>query len=88
MTRIIFSKNAWEDYISWQTEDKKTLKKINALIKHIQRTPYEGIGKPEPLKFDLAGLWSRRIDLEHRLVYRIDGSDLLIIACRYHYDKK
>jgi len=88
MTRIIFSKNAWEDYISWQTEDKKTLKKINALIKDIQRTPYEGIGKPEPLKFDLAGLWSRRIDLEHRLVYRIDGSDLLIIACRYHYDKK
>ena len=88
MTRIIFSKNAWEDYISWQTEDKKTLKKINALIKDIQRTPYEGIGKPEPLKFDLAGLWSRRIDLEHRLVYCIDGSDLLIYACRYHYDKK
>ena len=88
MTRIIFSKNAWEDYISWLTEDKKTLKKINALIKDIQRTPYEGIGKPELLKFDLAGLWSRRIDLEHRLVYRIDGSDLLIIACRYHYDKK
>jgi toxin YoeB len=88
MTRIIFSKNAWEDYISWQTEDKKTLKKINALIRDIQRTPYEGIGKPEPLKFDLAGLWSRRIDLEHRLVYRIDGSDLLIYACRYNYDKK
>ena len=88
MTRIIFSKNAWEDYISWQTEDKKTLKKINALIKDIQRTPYEGIGKPEPLKFDLSGLWSRRIDLEHRLVYRIDGSDLLIYGCRYHYDKK
>lgn len=87
MTRIIFSKNAWEDYISWQTEDKKTLKKINALIKDIQRIPYEGIGKPEPLKFDLAGLWSRRIDLEHRLVYCIDGTDLLIYACRYHYDK-
>lgn len=87
MTRIIFSKNAWEDYISWQTEDKKTLKKINALIKDIQRIPYEGIGKPEPLKFDLAGLWSRRIDLEHRLVYCIDGTDLLIYACRYHYNK-
>jgi toxin YoeB len=88
MTKIIFSKNAWEDYISWQSEDKKTLKKINALIKDIQRTAYEGIGKPEPLKFDLAGLWSRRIDLEHRLVYHVDGSDLLIYACRYHYDKE
>ncbi len=66
--KITFSKNAWEDYIYLQTEDKKTLKKINALIKDIQRTPYEGIGKPEPLKFDLAGYWSRRIGLEHRLV--------------------
>ena len=71
MMKIIFSKNAWEDYVNWQTEDKKTLKKINALIKDIQRTPYEGIGKPEPLKFDLAGYWSRRIDLEHRLVYQV-----------------
>jgi toxin YoeB len=88
MRRIVFSKNAWEDYISWQTEDKKTLKKINVLIKDIQRTPYEGIGKPEPLKFDLAGFWSRRIDLEHRLVYQVDDNDLLIYACRYHYDKK
>lgn len=86
--RIIFSKNAWEDYTSWQTEDKKILKKINNLIKEIQRYPYEGIGKPEPLKFELAGLWSRRIDLEHRLVYKIEGNDLLIYACRYHYDKK
>ena len=66
--RIIFSKNGWEDYLSWQTEDKKTLKKINTLIKDIHRTPYKGIGKPELLKFDLAGLWSRRIDLDHRLV--------------------
>jgi toxin YoeB len=86
--RIIFSKNAWEDYISWQIEDKKILKKINNLIKEIQRTPYEGIGKPEPLKFDLAGLWSRRIDLEHRLVYKIDNGDILIYACKYHYDDK
>jgi toxin YoeB len=86
--RIIFSKNAWEDYTSWQTEDKKILKKINNLIKEIQRSPYEGIGKPEPLKFDLAGLCSRRIDLEHRLVYKIENKDLLIYACRYHYDKK
>jgi toxin YoeB len=86
--RIIFSKNGWEDYISWQNEDKKFLKKINALIKEIQRTPFDGIGKPEPLKFDLAGMWSRRIDQEHRLVYQVDGNDLLIYACRYHYDKK
>jgi toxin YoeB len=86
--RIIFSKNAWEDYTSWQTEDKKILKKINNLIREIHRSPYEGIGKPEPLKFELAGLWSRRIDLEHRLVYKIEGNDLLIFACRYHYDKK
>jgi toxin YoeB len=86
--RIIFSKNAWEGYTSWQTEDKKILKKINNLIKDIQRTPYEAFGKPEPLKFDLAGLWSRRIDQEHRLVYRIEGTDLLIYACRYYYDNK
>lgn len=88
MMKIIFSKNAWEDYVYWQTEDKKTLKKINALIKDIQRTPYEGIGKPEPLKFDLAGYWSRRIDLEHRLVYQVYDADILIYACRFHYDKK
>ena len=85
--KIVFSKNSWEDYISWQTEDKKILKKINDLIKDIQRTPYEGIGKPEPLKYDLTGLWSRRIDREHRLVYQISGENLLIYSCRYHYDK-
>jgi len=85
--RIVFSKNAWEDYISWQTEDKKTLKKINTLIKDIQRGHYDGIGKPEPLKFDLAGFWSRRIDHAHRLVYKIEENDLQIFACKYHYDK-
>jgi len=85
--RIVFSKNAWEDYTSWQTEDKKTLKKINSLIKDIERNPYEGIGKPEPLKFDLAGLWSRRIDQTNRLVYSIEENDLQIFACKYHYDK-
>ena len=84
--RIIFSKNAWEDYISWQTEDKKILKKINELIKDIMRTPYEGIGKPEPLKYDLAGFWSRRIGLEHRLVYQIQNNEILIYSCRFHYD--
>lgn len=85
--RIIFSKNAWEDYISWQAEDKKILKKINDLIKDIQRTPFDGLGKPEPLKFDLAGLWSRRIDREHRLVYQVVEKEILIYSCKYHYDK-
>ena len=84
--KIVFSKNSWEDYLSWQSEDKKILRKINELIKDIQRTPYEGIGKPEPLKYDLTGLWSRRIDREHRLVYQVKEGDLLIYSCRYHYD--
>jgi len=83
--RIIFSEIAWEDYTSWQIEDNKMLKKINELIKNIKRTPYVGIGKPEPLKFDLSGFWSRRIDLEHRLVYQIAEQELLIYSCRYHY---
>jgi toxin YoeB len=87
MMRIVFSPNSWEDYTSWQTEDKKILKKINILIKEIQRTPYDGSGKPEPLKYDLAGLWSRRIDREHRLVYQVTGNEFLIYSCRYHYDK-
>ena len=87
MIRIIFSLNSWEDYESWQSENKNMLRKINALIKDIQRTPYKGLGKPEPLKFDLAGFWSRRIDREHRLVYQVNGDDLLIYSCRYHYDK-
>ena len=83
---INFSKNAWEDYVSWQKEDKKILRKINELIKVIQRTPFEGIGKPEPLKYDLAGLWSRRIDREHRLVYKVESEELFIYSCRFHYD--
>jgi toxin YoeB len=84
--KISFSKNAWEDYLFWQKEDKKIFRKINELIKDAQRTPYEGIGKPEPLKYDLAGYWSRRIDLEHRLVYKYVEGEILIIACRFHYD--
>lgn len=84
---ITFSQIACEDYISWQNEDKRILKKINALIKNIQSDPYDRIGKPELLKYDLAGLWSRRVDLEHRLVYKVEGSDLYIYSCRYHYDK-
>ena len=85
--RIVFTPNSWEDYLSWQSEDKRILKKINSLIKDIQRNPYDGIGKPESLKYDLAGLWSRRIDKEHRLVYQVIGESLLVYSCRYHYDQ-
>ena len=85
--RIVFSKNAWEDYTSWVVENRKILRKINELIKNIQRTPFEGKGKPEPLKYDLAGLWSRRIDLEHRLIYSVKNKDIHIYSCKYHYDK-
>jgi len=87
MMRITFSKNSWEEYISWQSDDKQMLRKINELIKDIQRHPYEGLGKPEPLKYDLAGFWSRRIDREHRLVYQVIDNEILIYSCRYHYDK-
>ena len=85
--KITFSKNAWDEYVSWQKEDKRIVKKINELIKDIQRTPFEGKGKPEPLKYDLAGLWSRRIDLEHRLVYKYSDEQIFIYSCKYHYDK-
>ncbi len=84
---ITFSKNAWEDYTSWQSEDKKILKKINEIIKDIQRNPFKGIGKPEPLKFELSGLWSRRIDREHRLVYKVNENEIQIFSCKFHYDK-
>lgn len=84
--RIIFSRNAWEDYTSWLETDKKVLARINDLIKEIRKTPYEGKGNPEPLKYDLAGFWSRRIEREHRLVYQVEGEDILIYSCRYHYD--
>ncbi len=85
--KITFSKNSWEDYISWQKEDKKILTRINQLIKDIQRTPFQGIGNPEPLKYDLSGFWSRRIDREPRLVYRVFDYEILIYSCKYHYDK-
>jgi len=87
MSRITFSKIAWEEYTSWQSEDKKILRKINELIKDIQWHPFEGLGKPEPLKFDLAGLWSRRIEREHRLVYQVTDEELFVYSCKYHYDK-
>ena len=83
--KILFMDTAWEDYLYWQKQDKKTLKKINALIKEIQRSPFKGVGAPEPLKHNLAGYWSRRITLEHRLVYRIKDDELRILQCRYHY---
>ena len=85
--KITFSKNAWEDYLSWQKDDKKILKRINQLIKDIQRTPFSGLGNPESLKYDLAGLWSRRIDREHRLVYNYKNEEVIIYSCRYHYDR-
>ena len=78
--------DAWEDYLYWQTQDKKILKRINQLVKEISRSPFEGIGKPEPLKGNLAGLWSRRIDEEHRLVYTVEDNTILIFACRGHYN--
>lgn len=84
--KIIFSKTSWDDYLYWQKEDKKILRKINSLNKEIQRTPFEGSGKPEALKFDLKGLWSRRIDREHRLVYSIRKNEILIYSCRFHYE--
>ena len=83
--RLIFSENAWEDYLYWQRTDKKTLSRINKLIKEIKRTPFEGIGKPEPLKHGLAGYWSRRINEEHRMVYKVTDDALLIAQLRYRY---
>ncbi|KAB7774454.1 Txe/YoeB family addiction module toxin [Xanthomonas sp. LMG 12462] len=80
-----FSDNAWEDYLYWQQADKKMLKRINDLIKAIQRDPSQGIGKPEPLRHALAGYWSRRINDEHRIVYKVEHSVLLIAQLRYHY---
>lgn len=78
--------SAWEDYLYWQTQDKKTLKRINNLIIECLRTPFEGTGKPEPLKANLTGFWSRRIDEKHRLVYTASDERLTIIQCRFHYD--
>ena len=83
--KIIFLDSAWEDYLYWQDTDKFLLKKINTLIKEIERIPFEGSGKPEPLKHNLAGWWSRRINLEHRLIYKMETDALIILQCRYHY---
>ncbi|QDI04334.1 Txe/YoeB family addiction module toxin [Xanthomonas cerealis pv. cerealis] len=80
-----FSDNAWEDYLYWQQTDKKMLKRVNDLIKAIQRDPFQGVGKPEPLRHALAGYWSRRINDEHRIVYKVEAGVLLIAQVRYHY---
>jgi toxin YoeB len=82
---FFFADEAWEDYLYWQQTDKKILRRINELIREIQRTPYAGIGKPEPLKHALQGYWSRRITSEHRIVYKVTGEGVLIAQLRYHY---
>ncbi len=84
---LVWTHEAWSDYVYWQTQNKKTLKRINKLINDTKRSPFDGIGKPEPLKENLSGFWSRRIDESNRLVYIVDDNQLTIISCRYHYEK-
>jgi len=84
----IWHDDAWEDYLYWQTQDKKTLKRINQLLKDIDQNGYDGIGKPEPLKYDTQGCWSRRIDETNRLVYYIEDDQIIILQCRTHYGDK
>ncbi len=84
-SRIVWTAAAWEDYLYWQAQDRKTLRRINLLIQDCLRSPFAGVGKPEALRANLAGLWSRRIDETHRLVYTVIKEDLAIVACRYHY---
>ncbi|MEC7509420.1 MULTISPECIES: Txe/YoeB family addiction module toxin [Alteromonas] len=82
---LSWTDEAWNSYVYWQTQDKKTLKRINKLISDVKRSPFEGIGKPEPLKENLSGFWSRRIDDTNRLVYAVDDTAITVISCRYHY---
>lgn len=84
--RISWEDDAWEDYLYWQGQDRRTLKRINALVKDMQRSPYEGIGKPEPLKETLSGMWSRRIDETNRIVYYEKYGGIIIVSCRGHYE--
>jgi toxin YoeB len=83
--RRVFANEAWEDYLVWQKQDRKMVERINRLIQEVKREPFAGVGKPEPLKHALAGFWSRRISDEHRMVYRVDGDNLLMAQLRYHY---
>jgi len=85
--KLCFTPSAWDDYLWFQEHDRKLRKRIKLLIQYIQRSPFEGIGKPEPLKADLSGYWSRRINDEHRLVYSATATEIIVIACRYHYSK-
>ncbi|MQL49924.1 MULTISPECIES: Txe/YoeB family addiction module toxin [Photorhabdus] len=82
---LSWAEMAWEDYLHWQQTDKKILKRVNTLIKEIKRQPFDGLGDPEPLKHNWSGYWSRRIDREHRLVYKVTGETIVIVQCRYHY---
>ena len=84
--KYIFVDESWEDYLYWQKTNKKYVKRINALLKDIARTPFSGLGKPEPLKYKYKGFWSRRIDGEHRLIYTVRDDEILIAKCRFHYD--
>jgi toxin YoeB len=84
--KYVFVDESWEDYLYWQKTDKKKLKRINKLLKDIARNPFDGIGKPEPLKHKYAGFWSRRINGEHRLIYQFNEGEILISKCRFHYD--
>lgn len=84
--KFVFVDESWEDYLYWQKTDKNKLKRINELIKAISRDPYNGIGNPEQLKYKYSGLWSRRIDGEHRIIYQIEEDEIIILKCRYHYD--
>lgn len=83
--KLVFSRHAWDDYLHWQKTDRRMVRRINVLIENILRSPFEGIGKPEPLKNQLAGCWSRRIDGEHRLVCRLEGESIEIVQARHHY---
>lgn len=85
MRSLKFTDEAWESYVYWQTQDKKTLKRINDLIRAAQRDPLAGVGKPEPLKHSMGGCWSRRIDETNRLVYQVRGDELIVLSCRHHY---
>ncbi|MBU0474352.1 MAG: Txe/YoeB family addiction module toxin [Bacteroidetes bacterium] len=84
--KYLFIEESWEDYLYWQTTDKKILKRINEILKDISRTPFDGIGKPEPLKHKYKGFWSRRITDEHRLIYQIKNDEIRVVKCRFHYD--
>ena len=83
--RLTFTQDAWDDYLYWQSQDRKTLKRINQLLRDVSREPFTGIGKPEPLRENLTGYWSRRIDDKNRLVYAVEEQAIIVVACRYHY---